>query len=353
LLLSDGLTRAAFFSLFFAWGSAQACPVEDPLNALFLLPLDVEQGVLGQTFLDGVIAADEALLEDGCELNLRYLDTQLGESPDQLWQQVVEYQPDVLLGPLIPSLQRQLMEAQRVSSLGAVTWLIPGIDLSNGVDDQPEGVTYFSVGVWERSRNLLEYAWEQGENRLALLFPKEEKWQQLIEQIDQNWNERGGMIDLVQYGARFGDLNGAVAQIQEEVDGVVVLADPARLQMVRPLMDFHSRQQPIYSINLPLGESSRSRDLDGVLFPLQPVMAENEKGSLVVDDLLLEIENVGFDLMQLLRKGGLPWLRENGSFFGQSGRYTLEQGRLSRALCIVRQQGGQREILQCPERDTD
>jgi len=343
---------AVLMSLFcvfplFAGSVDAGCSEEKSFTALFLLPLNPEQGVLGQAFLDGVIAAEEAPLDGDCAVIVHDLDTQSGDSLDLIWQQAVERQPDFLFGPLMAETQQQLMEIDRTPLSEGTTWLFPGEESEEG-----QRVS-FSMGDWEVARNLMAFAWEQGENRLALLLPEGEGRLQLTGRIEQSWVARGGIVNKIHYGDHYSDLSRAVGTIGEEVDWVLVLVDQPRLQMVQPLMRYHDNRQPVYSLNVPMGKPTRSRDLEGLRFAVQPALVKQKGERWEADDLLRQVENIGFDVMSLLRQGGFPWLQQNGSFFGQSGRYTLGQGRLSRALCIVRQQGGQREILQCPERDTD
>lgn len=325
--------------------SVAACPVEKPLRVTLLLPLDPEQGEVGQTFLDGVIAADEegASLDGECEVALRYFNTQEeGRSFEEVWQQVVGEEPDLLFGPLLHETQQYLSEMDLEALPDHTRWIYPG-------QEGKSRVILFSIGQWARARNLLDFSWEQGENRLTLLFPHHEKWSPLIEQITGDWELRGGAVQQVRYGDRYGELSRAVAHVSEKSDWVMGMTDQSRLQMLHPLMEYHQKRQPIYSLNLPLERPARSRDLEGVRFPVQPAMADQLGDEWSADLLLREIENIGFDLMMLSRHGGIAFLEQEDSFFGKSGRYFMEQGRLLREFCVVELRQGKFSILQCPE----
>ncbi len=329
-------------------------------TVVLLLPLSGEGGVVGQSLLDGFIEASldgNGDLDLPCEVDLHYLDSEDEATPfaDQ-WERALQLGPDLLLGPLLQQNREQLASLGPVVLPKGTVWLYPGF--RDDVDALPAGSTppshTFSLGLWEQARSLLEFGWDQGEHDLLLLFPDSEQGHLLSGRVAEAWGQRGGVVAAAaHYGARFSGLDlalrGLLATSRGDYDFLLVLADDARLRMVRPLMNYHGESKPIYSLNAPLGIwSEKGKDLDGLFFPLQPVLAERAEGYFGVDDILLQVESVGFDLMRLLQLGGIDYLQEKGSFPGRSGRYYLERGRLSRMLCIAGRERGGELVVECP-----
>ncbi len=354
VLIKPGLLLGFLFGLSFTVSALDCEPGEEAISVVLLLPLDYQQNPFGQTLLDGFAAGSLEPLEQECEVNLRYFNTLDEESSFYTqWLQALELEPDLLIGPLLPEHQQQLVEMDRIELPRGTRWLYPGERTALPVGDQNQ-LYSFSISWYEQLRNLMEYGWEQGQNRVALLLPDSDLGRKVADIALLEWEQRGGeVVAQVHYGKRFSDLNRAMRQLLQQSRGifdvVMMLVDDQRLRMVRPLMSYHSREEPVYSMMPPVGELGLGRDMEDVLYPMHPALLERPYPTFEVDDFLLQVENVGFDLMLLLRLGMWGQIEEGGSYFGRSGRYRMEQNQLLRSMCFVTTERGRRVVRFCPE----
>ena len=337
---------------------------QEPITVMLLLPLSGENSAFGQSMLDGFVAGDDEPLTSACPVNLRYLDTEEETTTFiEQWYRALETEPDLLVGPLLAEHQEQLNGLGAVELPPATRWLYSG-ETSLLTTAQREQIFTLSLGWRESLRNLLEFGWDQGQHDLALLLPDSDLGRLLAETATVDWEERGGVVrSTVHYGKRFSALNQALRQLLresgEQFDFLITLVDEQRLRMLRPLMNYHSREEAIYSLTPPIGTQGLKKDLEEILYPMQPALLERGYRDFEVDDFLLQIEGVGFDLMMMLRSGTMyrpqqqqrkkrPLIVMEASYLGRGGRYAMEEGHLLRTLCIARHERGRMVPEYCP-----
>lgn len=366
LLASTRKMKSALGCLFwvlsvFPFQTSLACS-SGSVSVLLLAPLSGESS-LGGALWDGLVEGDHLPLEQQCETSFTYLDTE-DESTTfiEQWYQAVEAEPDLLIGPLLPEHQEQLRGLSAIDLPEKVVWLYPG-DLSQLAVDQTERLFTISLGWREILRGLLEFGWDQGQHDLALLLPNSDQGEEIAEHVVVEWEGRGGaVVAVAHYGPRFSDLNVAMRRLVQqsggEFDLLLTTVDDPRLRMLRPLMSYHSREEPIYSITPPLGNRGLKKDLEGIVYPMQPALLERGYQDFEVDDFLLQIENIGTDLMAMVREGF--WFQEakgrfeeRGSYFGRAGRYSVEGQRVNIEPCIVQSSRGKMVPLYCPESEKE
>ncbi|HIJ23244.1 MAG: hypothetical protein HON68_01190 [Gammaproteobacteria bacterium] len=330
-----------------------ACLSEDELSVVLLLPLDSDEHPLGDALLSGFIEGELEQIAQPCNIILQQVSS-LNEEEGflQQWNRALELEPDLLVGPFLRENQKQLAELDVLAFPEQMVWLYPGEIEQIQVTD-PKRVFSFSVANGSRLRTLLEYGWDQGQYDILALLPESEAGHRLGGQMRAQWEEKGGVMRTGFYGNYFGQLNAVLRKLIAESRGVfdllLIVADDQRLRMARPLMNYQDREEPIFSLTAPVDRLRVDKDLDELYFPMQPLLLEREVLHFDVDDILLQVENVGFDLMMLLRRGIWSDLLENGSYFGRSGRYTIEQGRLLRMQCIAKVSFGKFRSQFCPE----
>jgi outer membrane PBP1 activator LpoA protein len=325
------------------------------ITVVLLLPLNSDEYPLGDALLDGFVEGDIETVEAPCEVTLLTVNT-LEEGAEFLdqWDRALEMEPDLLIGPLLREHQQQLAELEVLTlPPDSVSWFYPGNLDHLAAPDHPQWFT-FSVARGSQIRTLLEYGWDQGQYELLLLLPDSDYGRSVADEIRELWETQGGVIRaLAHYGERYSQLGPALrrvlAESRGEFDVLLLVADDERLKMVRPLMNYFDREEPVYTLSAPVGAVVGERDLGALFYPMQPALMEREEAIFDVDDLLRQVENVGFDLMLLLRQGAWKRLTEKGSYFGRAGRYTMEQNHLLRRQCMVTMVDGEQQLLFCPE----
>lgn len=332
----------------------QACE-QEMISIVLLAPQEEEQAPFAQSLLDGLVAGDLEPIDEPCKTTLHHLDTSdESQSFYSQWLQALELEPDFLIGPLLQEHQQQLHEVPQIDLPQDMVWLYPGDRSLLAVNNQQQ-LFGFSINWYGQLSALLEYGWDQGQYDLALLLSDSELGHQIAGRAELEWVSKGGEVTAVTYyGKAFSDLNRAMRRLLRQSDGrfdfILLLAGDQRLRMVSPLMKYHEREEMVYSLTPPVGELGLGRDLDGLLYPMQPVLLERSDKVFEADDFLLQVENIGLDLKVLLRRGLWPSLVENkGLYFGYSGRYRVEEQELIRTPCFVRNRKGEQTIEFCPE----
>ena len=347
-----------FLLLFPLFSIAAECePEQSPLSVVILLPVDDEQNAVAQALYGGMVeeALENLPVESSpCELMIQPVDTSDEDlSFRALWGQVLDQEPDLLIGPLSPVHQQELAHFNSIQFPEQMIWLYPGT--RKALPPVSGGQLYtFSLSWYQRLQSLMRYGWEQGQYDLALLFPETDTGRKIAETAVMEWETRGGnVVATSYYGERYNDYDRAVRQMLrqsgDQLDFVLTLSDEPRLRMIRPLMSYHSREEPVYSMMPPVGELGLKKDMEGVLYPMQPAILERSYSGFEIDDMLLEIENVGRDFVVILRKGLLNGTLQSEGYFGAAGRYSLERGELNRLPCFVENRKGKRVIKFCPE----
>ncbi|MBT6669140.1 MAG: hypothetical protein HOB03_03675 [Gammaproteobacteria bacterium] len=333
---------------------AVCSPDQEPITVVLLLPLAEGSTPFGQSLLDGFIAADDEVVDSACEVNLRYLNTEEESTTFiQQWYRALELEPELLIGPLLEQHQQQLVDLSVIELPENTTWLYPGEPTHLPVS-QSEQLLTFSISWREQLRNLLEYGWDQGQHDIVLLLPDSDLGRKIADATVLVWETKGGVVTAVaHYGKRFSTLNQAMRQLIRESRGsfdvLLTLANDQQLRMLRPLMSYHSREEPIYSLMPPVGERGLKKDLQEIYFPMHPALLERSDPGFEVDDFLLQVENVGFDLMMLTRTGEWQQLQKKGSYLGRSGRYTIEDRQLIRTFCIAVSDKKRPVLHWCPQ----
>ncbi len=326
-----------------------------PLRVELLLPLESAQFPQGEALAGGFAEGALAALEHGCDVRLHFVDTTPADRPFfTRWLEVLGREPQLLIGPFLPQHRQELSRLDRVVLPEQTVWLYPG-----RVEDLPVvtggRVVPFSVGLYGQLRALLEYAWERGHYAITLLMPQGERGERLGEGVRSIWQGWGGeVVASERYGDRFRDLNPALRRLlrQSGADGfdlLLVVADDARLRMMRPLLSYYGGRQPIYSPAPPVGELGLERDMEGLLYPMQPELLQRPFRRFEVDDFLLELENIGHDLMVMLRQQGMGWVSGDQGYVGRSGALRMVAGELLRTPCLVRIEQGEVQVVSCPE----
>lgn len=368
--LNGGILSVALLLSF----SVHSCP--EPISVVALLPLNSEVSSFGTPFLDGMLSAsvddlDVTATDVSCEVDITYLDT-TDESVSFVtqWYSALEMEPDYLIGPLLKHNQQQLIDMDRVElptreSIGY--WLYPGefskltISKLNSrklnsrkQDGSLPQLYQFSIGNNEKIRNVLSYGWEQGLHNISVILPNSEFGSGMAEEMRELWEEMGGVVLAEShYGERYSNFGKLVEDLlkvsdaEGGLDGLFIFADEARLQMIVPLLNYYGRSEPVFSVSAPLADGlseSERLDLNSIIYPQQPSLV----GEYRVDDLLLQIENIGFDMVNLIREEKFGELQQGEFYQGRAGGYVVEGERLERELCMVQQQRSARVILQCP-----
>ncbi len=326
------------------------------ITVALLLPLDDPDYPFVESFMNGILAGNLADLESPCyQVEWVGYPTTQEELFIQQWYRMQENPPDLLVGPLLPQNQQQLFELDLSHFPAETEWLYPGDTARLTVPAEVE-LASFSLGHNALIRTVLEYVWDQGQHDLALLLQDDELGRSIAERVTADWEGRGGAVVAVShYPQRFSGLNRALRQLlrdsNETFDLLLAALDGQRLQMIRPLMDYHNREEPVYLLTPPVGEGELQNDMRELYFPLSPELLSRGQRVFDVDDFLLQQEFLGEDMMVMLRSGQWKQLKKSGSYSGKAGRYRVEQGALLRDLCIAVTADKGFESVHCPEQD--
>lgn len=261
-----------------------------PSRIALILPL---ADAAGQAVSDGFMAAYyDARLQGQPVPDVMVLDSTGVRDVLPLYQQAVEANVDLVIGPLQKDAVRQLQSMPQLP--------IATLALNYGDEDRinPSQLYQFGLAPEDEIQQASRMAWQAGHRYAAVLTPAGEEYRRIQDSFINTWEAFGGtVVSRAEFGsqstysdvvrrlmnidaseARAGQLRNTLPRSnmqftprrRQDVDFVFVLANPDEGRQLKPTFAFHfAGDVPVYAMPAIYDGSDNStvnRDLSGIVF---------------------------------------------------------------------------------------
>ncbi len=285
-------------------GDIRKIAEQAPKQVALLLPFTGKLSGYGKSLRDGFIAAWYQAGERGARVPLlRSYNTGAAADIAELYDQAVADGAELIIGPLHKNDVAKLAAARPAMPVPALALnRIPGNAL-------PANLFQFGLAPEDEARQVARIAWSDGHSRAMILAPRGSWGENVAESFATRWRELGGSVvsqglfsaSRKDYSAvvssslnikaskarakNLSNLLGSRIEFQPyrrtDVDFIFLLARPHEARAVKPLLAFHyAGDLPVYAtsqVHSGESQSSRDRDLDGLVFTEIPWLLANNQ----------------------------------------------------------------------------
>lgn len=302
-------------------------PTENtPETIAILLPLSGNLSGVGQTILDGIKAAHK---QDPKDYILQDYDTS-SVPINSIYTSAVENGASKVIGPFRKSTLEQLTQIT-----------VPTVGLNYIQEKQSPANNFFQFGLSpeDEAIQVVQYALNQGQKRVAILTPDSSWGDRLQVAIQKAVNDRLGQVVLTESyrDNSISYLQPAqnVAARVNDIDAVLIAASPTQARRLYPDLRQQIKALPIYATShvfSGLADTQSDAVLEGLLFTETPWVLDNPESSSSFPRLFA----MGMDAYQIATQ--INDLKSFGNALnGKTGRIRLSSdGSLHRNLTWAR-----------------
>lgn len=346
-----------------------------PHKITIFLPLNGKNIFAGRAIRDGFIAAYyTALSENGYTPSITIIDSSISTNFLSMYEQAIEAQPDLIIGPLEKQKVQQLLSIPNIK--------IPTLALNYSINNEHKrNLFQFGLSAEDEAQQVAQKAWENGHKYALVLHPNTKWGMRIAAAFQQEWeNMQGVVLDTKSYHEDTNYSNAIKALLninqseqraksikrlaqetinytprrRQDVDFIFIVATPEYARRIKPTLAFHFAETlPVYAtshIYSGVSNSQLDRDLNNILFCETPWMLQPNTNKLKqtihnawpeTADKYGRLYALGVDSYHLASRLKQFELVPSHSFQGTTGMLSIDnQGHIYRALTWAKMHRG-------------
>lgn len=271
-----------------------------PKHLALLLPLTHDKfGAPSKTLLDGFMASYyDVLANGGTPPSIKVYDTSNGQSITTTYQQAVTEGAQLVIGPLDPTLVKELNNTTVLS--------VPTVTLNYLPDDldlPAQNLYQFGVTPADEAKEVAQRAWLEGHRTVVTFTPNSDLGDKVLTAFTHAWEQLGGMVlTKSRYPEGITDYKNITKQAllidqnqqrtnelarllgkrlvneplrrRQDVDMIFLHASPNDARLIKPTLDYYSASDlPVYAtswVYTGKPDPARDNDLNGIRFTAMP-----------------------------------------------------------------------------------